>query len=71
MRACTPFVTEPIGTSSTGRSGQRPCHICARDLAVQRGDAVRVDDVRSANGVSPKPLSSAVDAAERDELVPA
>ena len=28
MRACTPLVTEPMGTSSTGTLGHRPENIC-------------------------------------------
>ena len=42
VRACTPFVTEPIGTSSTVALGPEAVPHLARHLAVQRGDAVRV-----------------------------
>ena len=58
VRAWTPFVTWPIGTSSTGRSGQSDCHIpretapCSSDTPFARAD------VRSASGVIPKPGSS-------------
>ena len=41
VRPCTPLVIEPIGTSSTARSGHRPLEHLPADGAVQAGDAVR------------------------------
>ena len=70
MRACTPFVTEPIGTSSIVRSGQRPCHISRETSPCSAETPFAYDDVRSANGVSPKLDVVGLHAAERDELVP-
>ena len=57
VRACTPFVIEPIGASSTGRPGQRPCHISRDTSPCSAETPFACDDVRSAKGVSPKPSS--------------
>ena len=72
VRACTPFVTEPIGTLVDRRARARaPCHISRDTSPCSAETPFACDDVRSANGVRPKPVVAGVDAAERDELVPA
>ena len=48
---CTPLVIAFTGTRSAAMPGQIGCHICARDLAVQRADAVDAPPVRSASAV--------------------
>ncbi len=52
-------MTDVIGTSSTRCSGQSPCHISRETSPCSSETPFAYCDVRSANGVSPKPLSLA------------
>ena len=58
VRTCTPFVIDVIGTSSTGRSGQRSCHISRETAPWSFETPFAYADVSNANGVIPKSESS-------------
>ena len=67
--AWTAFVTWPIGTSSTGRPGQRPRHIARETAPCTRGDAVRARRDPERQRRHPEARLVGLDASESEDLV--
>ena len=59
-----------IGTSSTRRSGQSPCHISRETAPWSSETPFAYCEVRSANGVRPKPVSPGSTLPSASEVLP-